>query len=140
MLSPNLFMILLKRQYNEIWSFLIVDINHFQFDLVHLFKKTKQESWHNCLLSILSRLLNRKEPLTQPQSSKLFKRFLKIIALAYIYQLSLVTLWVVVQKYSKLHPASCTNTHHDVTDLVNLGWLKIKKLNILRTEQNFSTK
>ena len=88
MLSPNLFMILLKRQYNEIWSFLIVDINHFQFDLVHLFKKTKQESWHNCLLSILSRLLNRKEPLTQPQSSKLFKRFLKIIALAYIYQLS----------------------------------------------------
>ena len=27
-----------------------------------------------------------------------------------------------VQKiYSKMHPVSCTNTHHDVTDLVNHG-------------------
>ena len=29
---------------------------------------------------------------------------------------------VVIQKiYSKMHPVSCTNTHHDVTDLVNHG-------------------
>ena len=34
---------------------------------------------------------------------------------------SLVTSWVVVQKiYSKMHLVSCTNTHHDITDLVNL--------------------
>ena len=33
---------------------------------------------------------------------------------------SLVTLWLVVQKiYSKMQPVSCTDTHHEVTDLVN---------------------
>ena len=40
----------------------------------------------------------------------------------------LVTEWVVVQKiYSKIHPVSCTNTHHDVTDLVNHGMVKNTK-------------
>ena len=28
-----------------------------------------------------------------------------------------------------MHPVSCTNTHHDVTDL--MGWLKIQKLEYL---------
>ena len=46
------------------------------------------EFWHSWLLSNLRRLLNWKGPGTQPQSSKLFKRFLKIIALVYIYQLT----------------------------------------------------
>ena len=34
---------------------------------------------------------------------------------------SLVNLWVAVQKiYSKMHPVSCANTHHDaIIDLVN---------------------
>ena len=37
----------------------------------------------------------------------------------------LVTQWVVVQKiYSKIYPVSCTNTHHDVIDLVNNGMFK----------------
>ena len=27
--------------------------------------------------------------------------------------------------------ALCTNTHHEVTDLVNHGWLKIQKLECL---------
>ena len=37
-----------------------------------------------------------------------------------------MTLWVAVQKiYSKMHPVSCTNTHHDVIiDLVNHGMFK----------------
>ena len=35
--------------------------------------------------------------------------------------LSLMTQWVVV------HPVSCTNTHHDVTDLVNHGMVKNTK-------------
>ena len=35
--------------------------------------------------------------------------------------LSLMTQWVVV------HPVSCTNTHHDVTDLVNHGMVKNAK-------------
>ena len=41
---------------------------------------------------------------------------------------SLVGYWVVVQKiYSKMHPASCTNTYHDVTDLVNHRMVKNTK-------------
>ena len=40
-----------------------------------------------------------------------------------------------------MHLASCVNTHHDVTDLVNHGVFKnAKNLNISRTEQNFSMK
>ena len=41
---------------------------------------------------------------------------------------SLVTSWFVVQKiYSKMHLISCTNTHRDVTDLVNHGMVKNTK-------------
>ena len=32
---------------------------------------------------------------------------------------------------SKMHLASCTNIYHDVTDLVNQGWLNIQKLEYL---------
>ena len=40
-----------------------------------------------------------------------------------------------------MHPVSCTNTHHDVTDVINHGMIKnTKDLNVLRTEQNFSMK
>ena len=39
---------------------------------------------------------------------------------------------VVDQKiYSNMSPVSFTNTHHDVTDLVNHGMVKITKLNSL---------
>ena len=56
--------------------------------LIHLFKKNETlETWHNWLLSNWNRLLNWKPPETLPQSSKLFKRFLEIIALVYKYQL-----------------------------------------------------
>ena len=52
------------------------------------------------------------------------KRFLKITALIYIYQLA---------KFGDL--ISCgTNTHHDITDLVNQGWFKIQKLANLENE------
>ena len=41
---------------------------------------------------------------------------------------SLVTSWFVVQKiYSKIHLISCTNTHHDINDLVNHGMVKNTK-------------
>ena len=41
---------------------------------------------------------------------------------------NLLTLWVEVQKiYSKMHPISCANAHHDVTDLVNQGMVKNTK-------------
>ena len=36
-----------------------------------------------------------------------------------------------------MHPVSYTNTHHDITDLVNHGWSKIQKLEYL---DNISTK
>ena len=39
---------------------------------------------------------------------------------------------VLVQKiYSEMYLVSCTNTHHDVTDSANLGWLNIQKLEYL---------
>ena len=43
-----------------------------------------------------------------------------LLLFLYINWPSLVTWWVVIQIiYLKMHPASCTNTHHDVLDLVN---------------------
>ena len=39
-----------------------------------------------------------------------------------------------IQIYSKMYPVSCTNTHHEVRDLVNHGIVS-KNLNILRTKQ-----
>ena len=61
---------------------LIVSYSAFQ-------KNVTLESWHNWLLSNQRRLLNCKGPGTLCQSSKLFKKFLKIIALVYIYQLAM---------------------------------------------------
>ena len=41
---------------------------------------------------------------------------------------SLVIYWVVAQKiYSKMHPVSCTDAHHDITDLVNHGMVENTK-------------
>ena len=70
-----------------------------------------------------------KGPGNYPQSSKLFKRFLKIITLAHIYQLT---------KYGDLMscgskdifknaPYLVTNTHHDFTDFVNPEMVKNTK-------------
>ena len=75
-------------------------------------KKKNQEIWHNCLFSNWIRLL---------KSSKSFKKFQKNIAHAYIYQLT--KFGDLMSRDStdlfKMHPVSCTNTHRDVTDLVN---------------------
>ena len=40
---------------------------------------------------------------------------------------------------SKMHPVSCANTYHDVTDLVNHGIVQNTKTWI-RMEHRFSTK
>ena len=43
---------------------------------------------------------------------------------------------LLVQKiYSKTHPVSCTNTHHDVTDLVSHGMVKIQNPEYLKDEK-----
>ena len=39
-----------------------------------------------------------------------------------------------------MHPVSNSNTHHDVTNVVNIGWLRIQKLEYLKTEHNFPIK
>ena len=41
--------------------------------------------------------------------------------------------------YSKMHPVSCTNTHHDFTNLVKHWMVKNAKIWIFR-EQNFPIK
>ena len=42
---------------------------------------------------------------------------------------SFVTYWVIVQKICpKMYPVSCTNTHHDFTDLVSHGMAKNTKI------------
>ena len=51
-------------------------------------KNETEESWHNWLLSNWSWLLHWKGPGAWPQSCELFKRFLKIIVLFYIYKLA----------------------------------------------------
>ena len=69
----------------------IFDSGHLPFSIVLYLPFQKNwtlESWHNWLLSNWSRLLNWKGPGALPQFSKLFKTFMKIIALAYINQLA----------------------------------------------------
>ena len=73
---------------------------------------------------------------TPPNCSKDFRKMLPL--LISINSPNLVDKWVVVQKiYSKMHPVSCNNTHHDVTDLVNHGIVKKTKTLISR-EQNIT--
>ena len=87
-------------------------------------------SWHNWLVSNLSRFLKWKVPGTSQQSIKLLRKFLKIIAFGYVYKLvKFVDLISCGSKntYSKMHPASCFNTHHDVTDFVYHGMVNNTK-------------
>ena len=61
---------------------------------------------------------------------KLFKRLLKIIVLAYIYQLGKFGDFMICgSKYilKNAHLVSCTNTYRDVTDLVNHATVKNTK-------------
>ena len=51
---------------------------------------------------------------------------------------SFVGSWVVVQRiYSKIHPVSCTNIYHDITDLINHRMVKNTKTSI-SWEQNIN--
>ena len=71
--------------------------------------------------------------MTLVQSSKLFKRFLKIIVFVYIYQL--VKFGDLISCGSKdifkTHPVSCANTHHGVTDLISHWMVEITILEYL---------
>ena len=88
---------------------------------IHLFRK--MEHWNLDIIGywvIEAACLIWKGPGNYPQCPKLFKRFLKIIALVYIHQLIKFchSVFVVQKIYSKMHPASRTNFYDNVTDLV----------------------
>ena len=104
------------------FTILIIPYSPFQ-------KSETLESWQNWLLSNWSRLLNWKELELSPSPPNCLKDSWELLPfLISISWTSLLTQWVVAQKiYSKMHPVSCTNTHHDITDLVNLGIAKITK-------------
>ena len=94
--------------------FLIVLYSPFQ-------KNETLESWHIWLLSNWDRLLIEKDLESSPSLPNCSKDYWKLLYLLIsINWPSLVTSWFVVRKiYSKTHVISCTNTHCDVTDLVN---------------------
>ena len=102
--------------------FLIVPYSPFQ-------KNETLESWHDWLLSYWSRLLNWKGPGTKRQSCKSFKSLQKNITLAYIYQLTNFGGFMSCgsKDIFKNAPCPCTNTHHDVRDLLNRGIVKNTK-------------
>ena len=118
---PGSFTILLKWQYSKIWPFLIVLYSPFQ-------KNETLESLHIRLLSNWGRLLekNLDSSPSLPNCSKYYWKLLYL--LLSINWPSLVISWYVVQKiYSKMHLVWCTNTHRDVTDLVNHWMVKNTK-------------
>ena len=80
-----------------------------------------------------------KGPGTWAQFSKSFKRFQKNIDLAYIYQLNKFAGLMSCSSRDMLKnaPVSCSNTHHDVIDLVNQGMVKNTKSWISR-ERNIT--
>ena len=63
----------------------------------------------------------------------MFIKFPKAIALVYIYQLAKFgdSMSLCSEDVFKMVPVSCTNTHHDITDLVNHGMVKIHTLEYL---------
>ena len=123
-------MILLKRQYSKIWPFLMVDIYHFELSFIHLFKKMKR--WNLGIFGyqvIGAGCLIKKDLESSPSLPNCSKDYWKLLSLLISINCSiLVASWFVVQKiYSKMHLASCTNTHRDVTNLVNHGMVKNTK-------------
>ena len=93
------------------------------------------ESLHNWLLSNWGRLLNWKGSGT-PNCLK--SSWYSYISIKWSSVANVAYLWVLVQKiYSKMQPVSCTNTLHDVTDLLNHGMVKNTRTGI-SWEQNIT--
>ena len=103
--------------------FLIAPYSPFQ-------KSETLEPGHNWLLINQSKLLKWKGSRTQPQSSRLFKKFLRIIAVAHSYQLAKFgdLMSCGSKDILKKYHVSCTNTHQDVTYLLNYRMVKNTKI------------
>ena len=101
----------------------------FKCPLLTFLKKWTLESLDNWLLSNWISFLYWKGQGTTPSPSNCSNDSGKLLPLFIsISWPSLVTWWVLVQKiYLKMHPVSCSDTHHDVTDLVNHGMVKNRK-------------
>ena len=84
-------------------------------------KNETLEIWLKWLLSNWGRLLIEKDLGRSSSPPNYLKDSWKLLPWLISTNLpSWVTLWAVVPKiYSKMLLVSCTNTHHDVTDLVN---------------------
>ena len=84
--------------------------------------------WHIPFLIVLHSPLE-KDLESSPRLPNCSKDYWKLLYLIIsINWPSLVSSWFVVQKiYSKMHLISCTNTHCDITDLVNHGMYKNTK-------------
>ena len=138
-------MILLKRQYREVWAFLIVNIYYFWLSLIHLLKTETPESWHNWLFNNVEQVAKLKKtwnltPVLQIVQ-KIPENYCPCLYLSVGQVWWLNEMWFKRYIYSKIQLVSCTNTHHDATDLVNHGMVKnTKNLDILRMKHNFSTK
>ena len=114
----------------------ICNSQHLLFLIVTFSKKIKLWnlgiSWQSLhLLCNWNRLLLEKDLSTSPPNC--VKHSWKLLSLFIsINWQGLVTSLVVIQMiYWKMHPVSCANIHHDVTDLVNHRVIKIWKLEYL---------
>ena len=129
-LVPGPFMILLKWQYSEIWLFWIVTFNILKCPLFTFSKKMKH--WNCDIIGyrvLGAGCLIEKNLELSPSPPDFSKDSWKLLPLLIsIHWPSLVTSWVVVQKiYPKMHPVSCINTHHHITDFANNGMVKNTK-------------
>ena len=130
-------MILLKWQYRKFWPFSMVDMSIFNSDFFTFSKKMKH--WNigifgYWVIGAVCWIEKDQEPSSSLSncSKGYWKLFYVLISINWP---SLVTSWLVVQKiYSKMHLISCTNTHHDITGLVNHGMVKNTKTEYLENE------
>ena len=104
---------------------IVADIYHFQFSLIYPFKKMKHWKLDIIFYWVIGAgcLIEKGLELSfsPPNHSNDFRKILTLcISINWVY---LVSYWVVVQKiFSKIF--RCTNTHHDVNDLVNHGMVE----------------
>ena len=128
-LVPFPFMISLKWQCSKIWPFLMLAFTTFNFTLFTFsMKRWNLDIIGYWVIGAGSKIKKGLELSLGPLNCS--KDFWKLLLLHIsINWPSLVTLSVVVQNtYLRMHPVSCTNAHHDVTDLVNHRIAKNKKI------------
>ena len=113
----------MKWQYNDLCQFLVVDIYHFH-SLINPFKKMKRWKLDKFGYWVIGASCSSEKGLElNPNRPNRSKDFWKILSL--LISINWLTL---MSCYSKdiffWIPVSFTNSHHDVTDLVNRGMVE----------------